>query len=181
MIGVVFKIKCRAPYVWVNFSALTKFLQAHIRKKLRTDVTSRTIPRTHNPLFQILLFACCSKPLKSHLRATRRNFQAKLQAEISHGIEIFLTENQPNYKQHTWLWKQAFKFKITTCFHTTFGYFGAFRARAGPNISQHLLQMKIFIYRARFGNKNIKNKKLTHLHVIWWYFSQPWFLPKFHL
>ena len=23
MIGVVFKIKCRAPYVWVNFSALT--------------------------------------------------------------------------------------------------------------------------------------------------------------
>ena len=23
MIGVVFKIKCRMPYVWVNFSALT--------------------------------------------------------------------------------------------------------------------------------------------------------------
>ena len=97
---------------------------------------------------------------ESHLRATRRNFQAKLQAEISHGIEIFLTENQPNYKQHTQLWKQAFKFKITTSFHTTFGYFGAFRARAGPNISQHLSQQKmnIFIYRRTFGNKNIKVK-----------------------
>ena len=98
MIGVVFKIKCRMPYVWVNFSALTT--GSHKKETThRCNVTynpTHTQPPVSNPTFSLLFPA-----FESHLRVTRRNFQAKLQAEISDGIENFLAENQPNCKQHT--------------------------------------------------------------------------------
>ena len=71
------------------------------RLRLRRLTLVKHVPKLRSEPVSNHTFSLFFQTFESHLRVTHRNFQSKLQAEISDGIENFLAENQATCKHHT--------------------------------------------------------------------------------